>query len=362
MLPLYIVVFSVGLLIAGLTFKVVVPLAIKLGYVDRPNERKLHTSPVPYGGGVAIFISLSLSGLVFLLPIQLGLWDLSADSFAINLPDLPLDRRTLSVALGASAIFVLGLLDDIYDIQAKLKLLIQTVIVSAVIYFGSVQMSFFVPLPIIGFVGTLLWVLLITNAFNLLDNMDGQCCGITLVTLGIHLTLLLEKNQYLIALITLFVMAPVCIFFFYNRPPAKIYLGDAGSLMLGFIVANLSVLSTYYREGQHLGAIFTPLLVLAVPLFDVATVMFIRYKRGKPFFQGDRNHFSHRLQNLGLSTGQTLATICALSLAMGIGGLMLGRGGDVQALLIFSQAFIILLIVLVLENAGKHTRTKDSSE
>ena len=353
MLSIYVLVYGVGVLVAAIIFRWTIPLAEKFGYIDTPNERKLHTTPVPYGGGVAIFLSLSVSALLFLLPVYFGWITSDTLSWKINLSMLPLDPRTISVALGAAGIFTLGLLDDIYDLRPRFKLFIQALIISTVIIVARVQISFFIPLPIIGFIGTLLWVIFITNVFNLIDTTDGLCSGITLVALGVHFALLIEHNQYLIALLILFVMAPITVFFWNNKPPARLYLGDAGSLMIGYLVAMLSIFSTYYREGQSLSAIFTPLLILAVPLFDVSTVMLIRYRRKAPFFRADKNHFPHRLLAMGMNKWQTLITICSLSLAMGIGALLLSKGGTRETLLVFAQASIILGVILILERAGR---------
>lgn len=359
-LTAYLLVFSASLCLSYGVHKLVLPLSVKLGYLDQPSQRKLHQTAVPYGGGIAIFASMAILGMLVYLVLKLGLGT-QILSQHIHINALLEDPRACAIALGGTGIFLLGLFDDIFDIRPRIKLFVQITIISAVLYYGRMQMSFFVPIPMIGFVVTLFWMILITNAFNLLDNMDGLCSGISLLTLTVHFTILALGGQYLIALLTISLMGIIVVFFNINRPPARQYLGDAGSLLLGFLIAMLSILSTYYREGQALTSIFTPLLILAIPIYDVVTVMHIRKITGKPFFEGDKNHFSHRLLSLGFSSRQALMIISALTLAMGIGAILLIKSSDKVALLIFLQAFLIFIVIRVIENASLKAHYKNSS-
>lgn len=344
----YASIFITGCSIAAVLTPVCIHFSKKYGYIDIPNERKLHNKAVPYGGGVAIFLSLSVMVIIafFVLASQ-ALHDKIAmyiDGYVILR-----DERIVAIISGAVAIFVLGIVDDLIEFSAKIKLTLQIIIISAVLYFSSLSMSFFVYEPVIGFIGTMLWVVLITNAFNLLDNMDGLCSGVSLLTLAFHFILLLSFGQYVVACLTVMVSAPLFIFFLYNKPSAKVYLGDAGSLMLGYIIAILSVLSTYYREGQHLSSILTPLIILAIPLYDVATVMVIRLKLKQPFFKADKNHFSHRLLKLGMSPAQSLSAILALSAITGISSLLIIKSSNIQAILILLQVLLVFVVVTLLE-------------
>ncbi len=349
MLPAYLAVFSCGFVACWLILMGARRFALRVGYVDIPNSRKLHKEPVPYGGGLAVFLTLSLLCLGYFTLAHLGL--LSALPAGLEWSQLARDPQALAIAAGGAAIFLIGLVDDMLDLRPRTKLLLEIIALLVVLGFGP-KMSFFSPSPWLGTVGTLFWLLLITNAFNLLDNMDGLCAGVSLVCLGVHFLLLHHGGQYLIATLTLLLAGPVLAFLLRNFPPAKLYLGDAGSLLLGYCVGQLSVLSTYYREGEALVSILTPVLILAIPLYDVATVMWIRFKTGQPFFKADRNHFSHRLLNLGLSPRQVLGTITALSLALGLSAMLLSHAGRLQSLAIFLQALLVIAVILILENAG----------
>jgi UDP-GlcNAc:undecaprenyl-phosphate GlcNAc-1-phosphate transferase len=145
-------------------------------------------------------------------------------------------------------------------------------------------------------------------------------------------------------------LGPVLAFGKWNCPPARMYLGDAGSLSLGFFIAILSVVSTYYHEGQSVISILTPLLILAIPLFDVATVMFIRFRLKKPYFLGDQNHFSHRLLRLGLSVPQALMVIFLLTAITGVAAVVLQHSNAWEGLFLLLQVLMILMVVLVLES------------
>jgi UDP-GlcNAc:undecaprenyl-phosphate/decaprenyl-phosphate GlcNAc-1-phosphate transferase len=352
MFVIYSIVFVLGLFVSSIVTPLCIRAALKFGYVDRPSERKIHTEIVPYGGGVALFLSLSLIVLILYLVANNNLFLPEDLPEFIDLNVLLKDTRALSFLFGALGIFILGLLDDIYDIPAKGKLLLQMIIVSLVIKYSSMTMSFFIHTPWVGFIGTLLWIILITNAFNLLDNMDGVCAGVSIITLLIYFVLLITFQQYLVSLLTLVVSAPLVVFMFYNKPPAKVYLGDAGSLMLGFLIAILSVMSTYYRDGQHLSTYFTPLLILAIPIFDVITVMAIRYRLGTPFFKADKNHFSHRLLNLGLSPVKVLLIILSITFVMGLGAIFLIHSNQFQSLIILAEALILFIMIVIFEKVG----------
>ncbi|MBF0245975.1 MAG: undecaprenyl/decaprenyl-phosphate alpha-N-acetylglucosaminyl 1-phosphate transferase, partial [Planctomycetes bacterium] len=263
----YISVFAVGCALTSLYLFVVRPLAERVGYVDRPGPRKSHSRPVPYGGGVAIFLSLfSICSSVLILE-SLGLGS-TVTSHHLDLRLVRTDLTTYAIAAGGVGIFLIGLLYDVFDLSALTKLGLQSLIALTVVLLGP-RMSFFSPSQVLAVAGTVFWILLITNAFNLLDNMDGLSTSIAGIALGIHFILLHGQGHYLLALLTLLLLSSLVAFLFFNLPPARIYLGDAGSLLIGYIVAILSVLSTYYEEGAPVGALVTPILILAIPLYDV---------------------------------------------------------------------------------------------
>jgi UDP-GlcNAc:undecaprenyl-phosphate GlcNAc-1-phosphate transferase len=355
--PAKISIFIFGAVITWLLGFVVIKLAFRFQFLDQPGGRKAHHSAIPYGGGLMIFLGCMLQCAVYLL-----IYLLNQESFQTWFPGVHFDAtikesKGWAIFLGALAMLVLGAVDDRVGLSAQKKLGLQILITALTLWFGNLSMSFFVPNPWLGFLGTLFWVILITNAFNLIDNMDGLCGGVCLITLGLHIILLSHAGHLMVEMASIVCLSSVFAFLIFNKPPAKLYLGDSGSYFLGFLMAMLSVMATYYREGQSLAGILTPVLILAVPLFDVATVLWIRTKLGQPWFQADRNHFSHRLLALGLSEWQSLAVILMLSLVCGMGGLLLGYLSNTLAWLVFSQCVMVLFVIHFLERAGQSRDT-----
>ena len=320
--------------------------------MDHPSDRKLQVQPVAYGGGFLFLLGLlSWGGIIFFAHL-LGLLTWLFPNQSIVLDVLIHSSRAWFCGLGLLGMLCLGFVDDLWQLSPRTKFILQLVLVTSVVVGGDLRMSFFVQWSWVGYLGTILWVVLITNAFNLIDNMDGYSVVVTLVTLLVHGIILHVHGHFLIALVCGMALGPVLAFAKWNLPPAKMYLGDAGSLSLGYFVAVLSVVSTYYHEGQSVTSILTPLLMLAIPLFDVATVMFIRFRLKKPYFEGDRNHFSHRLLKLGLSVPQALTVIFLLTATTGVAAIVLQHSNAWQGLCLLLQVLMLLAVVLVLESRG----------
>lgn len=352
-MPAKISIFIFGAVITWLLGFVVIKLAHRFQFLDQPGGRKVHDSAVPYGGGLMIFLGCLIQSAVYLLIYLLFQQDFQGWFPGVHFDATIKDPKGLAIFFGALAMLILGAVDDRVGLPAGKKLLLQILITTLTLWFGKMSMSFFVPIPWLGFLGTLFWVILITNAFNLIDNMDGLCGGVSLVTLALHIILLNHAGHLMVEMASLVCLSSVFAFLLFNKPPAKLYLGDSGSYFLGFLIAMLSVMATYYREGQSLAGILTPVLILAVPLFDVATVLWIRTKLGLPWLQADRNHFSHRLLALGLNEWQSLGVILMLSLVCGLGGILLSYLGNTLAWLVFCQCVMVLLVIHFLERAGQ---------
>ena len=359
-MPAKISIFVFGAVITWLLGFLVIKIALRFHFLDQPGGRKVQSSAIPYGGGLMIFIGCILQSAVCLVIYLLNQQTFQSWFPGVHFDAIIKDPKGWSIFLGAFSMLVLGAIDDRIGISASKKLIFQILITALTLWFGEMSMSFFVPVPWLGFLGTLFWVILITNAFNLIDNMDGLCGGVSLITLGLHVILLNHAGHLMVEVASIVCMSSVFAFLLFNKPPARLYLGDSGSYFLGFLIAMLSVLATYYREGQSLAGILTPLLILAVPLFDVATVLWIRTKSGQPWFQADRNHFSHRLLSLGLNEWQSLAVILMLSLVCGLGGLLLGYLSNMLAWLVFCQCIMILFVIHFLERAGQNKEMGDA--
>ncbi len=320
-------------------------LSPKIGFLDRPGGHKAHEKAVPLGGGVAIFIG-------FALPVAVALLVARPASLAARS-----DPLWLVLAAGL-LLMVLGLLDDVWSLSVACRLVVQAG-VAAGLYLASpeLRITLFTGWRFLSFLYTVLWVMAITNALNFLDNMDGLCAGVALVA-GLNLAVVgFQTGQAEMALLALALSGAAGGFLVLNFPPARLYMGDAGSLFLGFSLSVLTVLFTFYRSGPvasgRLYGVLMPLFILALPVFDTVTVVAIRLREGRPVWKGDRNHFSHRLVALGMSKREAVLFIYLLTFCLGLASTLLVSLETVGAVTIFAIAVIILVLIGLLERAGR---------
>lgn len=290
------------------------------GLVDRPDcDRKAHESPTPNLGGVAIFVATGLTLGGGVLAGGLGLW-----------PDADLPR-VLALAVGGTLVWILGLVDDVRGLSVWSRFGLEVVIAGLLVAAGVridmlgmngdslVMIPALVAIPL-----TIVWIVGVTNAFNLLDGSDGVAGGsalIALLTLGV---LSLWWNQPAAAA-TCFVLAgAVAGFLYFNFPPASIFMGDSGSLFLGFSLASLGVLTT--QNVPTLLAVAIPLVAFGVPVLDTLLAMVRRVLRGDPVHRADRGHIHHRLRQLGHSPRKVALVVWGLSGALGMLALLLAGG------------------------------------
>jgi UDP-GlcNAc:undecaprenyl-phosphate GlcNAc-1-phosphate transferase len=195
------------------------------------------------------------------------------------------------------------------------------------------------------------WIVLIVNAFNFLDNMDGLSAGIAVITSSILFTAAALNGQVFIGAMALIFIGTLLGFLVFNFPPAKIFMGDAGSLVVGFFVALLSLRTTYYNQAQsgQWYSVFVPLIVMAVPLYDFISVTLLRVCQGKSPFVGDTQHFSHRIKKRGLTDTQTVLTLYLATLCTGLSATFLYQVNLAGVVLIFAQTVMILFIIAIFE-------------
>jgi len=273
--------------------------AIRFGIVDRPDGRlKQHREPVPYLGGLGIY-------LAFLLTLAAVEGVVATLSFR---------REVLGLLLAGSIVVILGLIDDLGQLGPWTKLAGQLVAIWVLIKSGiSIQLIFVPTWVAIGI--TVLWMLAVTNAFNLIDIMDGLSAGTALVAAAVLLTVADLDGGYLTATV-LAALAGACLGFLrYNFEPARIYMGDTGSMFLGLMLGALAM-DNAYTHHSRLGAL-APALILGVPLFDMLFVMYIRRRRGLPIMLGSPDHVALRLRKWRLSTRQTVLLSYAVTAALG---------------------------------------------
>ena len=288
--------YSILLLVVSITAFVITPLfrnmARKLKIMDYPGGRKLQANPVAYLGGLAI-----------ITPITLGSFLLIFTSVTIDLKQ----QLYLGLILPALAIAIVGLLDDIYQLPPWPRFISQSavgVITSFILYLSGSGVEIF-DNQLLNSTATILWVVTIINALNFIDNMDGLATSISMVASLALFILSYINNQYLVASLSLAIFASCLGFLFWNKKPASIYLGDAGSLYLGFLLAAISIRIDLDNDSAPIRALVL-ILILAIPVIDTTQVVVSRIAKGKSPFEGGRDHISHLLLNRGLSQRSVL--------------------------------------------------------
>jgi len=295
------------LIISALVTFLVTPfvrrLAFKYGAVDEPSERKVHRGIIPRLGGIGIFLGiLAPIPFIFFLENEVS-------------TDLIIDQNLLLVLLtGAMIILGLGIYDDFKDAKPIVKLAFQTG-VALILFFGGFQIESLtlpggdemkLPLLLRLFL-TVLWIVGITNAINLLDGIDGLVTGVTaFISLALAIINVVVVQDRFIAILTL-ALAGACLGFLpYNFSPARIFLGDSGSLLIGVILACIGVNALFQSSTGNSGLLVIPMILFGLPLFDTTSVMITRARKGKSIFEADKNHVHHRLLRRGLSQKQAL--------------------------------------------------------
>jgi UDP-GlcNAc:undecaprenyl-phosphate GlcNAc-1-phosphate transferase len=273
---------------------------IRIGLVDEPGHRKIHENPVALAGGLAVSTALIVSLLAAFLAVQLG--------FTASVAGLSLEHgfsrragQLGAICLGALAITALGFFDDRHELRPRAKFAGQ-LLVALLVTLAGVRITLFVDNPLFSFGVTVLWMLTLINALNFMDNMNGLCAGLGAIAAFFFGLLAAIAGQYLVAAMALLITGALAGFLPHNFPRARAFLGDAGSHLVGYLLAVLAILPHFYSpQSQRPLAVLTPLLVLALPLADLVMVVIFRTANRKPFYIGDTNHLSHRLVRLGMS-------------------------------------------------------------
>ncbi|MEI6192857.1 MAG: MraY family glycosyltransferase [Verrucomicrobiota bacterium] len=284
--------------------------------VDDPGHRKIHSTPVPLAGGFAVLtgILLPLAGGAVLL--KLGIVQISSAGLIVH----GLDRRALELAvlaLGAVAITILGWLDDRHELKALPKFIGQILIAVAVAA-ACKRITLFVHSDVFSYVVTILWLLTVINAFNFMDNMNGLCAGVGAIGAFIFALIAATNGQYLVALTGFLMCGALAGFLPWNFPDARAFLGDAGSHLVGYLLAVMAILPHFYtKQNPRPLAVLAPLFVLAIPLLDLAQVSLFRTLNKKPFWIGDTNHLSHRLTRAGMSRTRAVLILWLVAAMIG---------------------------------------------
>lgn len=348
-------------------------VAPRCGLMDKPNARKVHVAPMPMGGGIGIWLGV-------VIPFAAGtaaLFWLTRTSSTESLPAIAefavphiaglWDRiGSLWILLGCGTLLsFLGLLDDRFGLDWKPRFAVQIAIALFCVVQQSWQLTLFIDNPklrwIVSIVLSALWIVTMINSFNMLDNMDGLSSGVAAIASGFLAAMLLlnpdpatQRPQLFVAGFLLVLFGAVSGFWLHNRPPAAIFMGDAGSYFIGFCIAIATLLATYTNyQSPTPWAVFAPLCVMAVPLYDMLTVLYIRWREGRSLFQGDKNHFSHRLVELGFSKASAVLTIYLTTATCGLAALLLYRVDWAGAILIVLMVACVLCLIALLESTAR---------
>ncbi len=340
--------FTVGVVLAAVV-RVVAP---RFGFVDKPGGRKAHRQPTPLGGGVAIWGTMALMLVVGSLVLLLGGAWLPAE-LARHASGLRERGGEMALIFGlASLVMLMGLADDRVGLSWKLRLGVQTLLASILVGSGA-RVTLFWPVDAywISCVITVLWVVGLTNSFNFLDNMDGLAGGVGLIAAALFAAAQVQVGGLFVPTVLMILIGALAGFLVFNRYPARLFMGDAGSNFLGFLLGSLTVVGTFTRpdRGDSPFGVLTPLLVMAVPLYDTTSVILIRLREGRSPFQADRCHFSHRLVDRGLTPPRAVGTIYLVTLTGGLGALLLPNLGAWGAGIVVAQACCLLGLIASLE-------------
>jgi len=339
-------------------------IAPKLGLIDRPAARKVHTTPTPLGGGVGIVCGFVVTMSLATLAVWLLARDLTPPSWLPKSlqPHLAgvLQRtpQLWGLLVAGVVLAIMGLWDDFRGLSWKVRLAVQFGLAIGLVFAGGVQATVFVSQPWVGQVLTVLWIVVLINSFNFLDNMDALSSGIGLIASLMFATVMLgmvSEPRWFVGGALLALAGALAGFLCHNWPPARIFMGDAGSTFIGLSLACLTVLGTFYDEklgSQHV--MLAPLCVLAIPLYDITSVILIRLREGRSPFQPDKKHFSHRLTEMGMSKRNAVLVVHLTTVTTGLGALLLYQvSGWTGAAIVIALVICLLAVVAILETVGR---------
>ncbi|NLS93769.1 MAG: undecaprenyl/decaprenyl-phosphate alpha-N-acetylglucosaminyl 1-phosphate transferase [Planctomycetaceae bacterium] len=348
-----------------------------LGMVDSPGHRKVHSRPMPTCGGLAVWLGVVLpfvAGQAALQAMVGGkapfLVDMLPQGIVGHLPGLEEQSGKLWTLLaGGTVLMILGLIDDLRGLGWKLRLSVQTG-VALVLALSGWQLQAFLDAPWFTVPLSVFWIVGLVNSFNMLDNMDGLSAGVAAIAAAILAAVMLiapdpitNQPQLFVAGFLLVIVGSLLGFLWHNRPPARIFMGDTGSYLIGYLIAMATLTASFagYQEvPPH--AILAPLCVLAVPIYDTTTVVMIRLRNGRSPFEGDKSHFSHRLVELGMTKAQAVGTIYLTTATCGLGALLLHQVNLVGAAVILTLVACVLVLIGILETTGRHNAARNRDQ
>ncbi len=349
-------VYFLALLVPMAVVSLIVPrvrnLCLARGLLDHPGGRKTHSEPVPRLGGIAIFVAFTGTvGVGFVVAPWLASMESLRELFPPVMTALAEAWRVktplLGLLAGGTLVFAVGLVDDLFGdrFPTHWKFAGQCVAAGMAVacgirvdFLGNVWCN-----SVVSF----LWILGISNSFNLLDNMDGLAAGVATASAAIFLINAAELGEIFICLVLTALIGSLVGFLRFNLHPASLFMGDCGALFLGFTISSLTILENYVSPASSsLFPVLMPPLVLAVPLLDTSSVIFIRLREGRPIHVGDRCHLSHRLVRCGLSEPQAVVFLLMVTFGLGLGALHLADASPARSLWILVDSALLATLVL----------------
>ncbi len=343
------VIFIVALIISFALTPLAIKIAPKIGAVDIPkDDRRMHTKTMPRFGGIAIYFG-------------------SMIAFAFFLPGTT-DERMTGIAIGATLILIMGIVDDIRGLSAKVKLVGQ-IACACILYASSVRISF-ISDPFgegliefhwaVSLIVTVMWIVGITNTINLIDGLDGLAAGVSFIATVAIAYIAYIHGRYEICM-AFMALAGSCLGFLpWNFHPAKIFMGDGGALYLGFMIAAISVMSP--MKSATVIATILPIFVLALPILDTAMAILRRLKNGRPIMEADKGHLHHRIMNVGMGQKRTVLTLYCISGIMGVAAILISRDLFIDALLLIAIATTLIYVFMKDRGFGKPFKERQAGE
>ena len=326
--------FAVALLTSFLSVPFVKNIAIKAKAIDIPKDgRRMHKTPIPRMGGLSIFYGFIVSILCF------G----------------NLNRELWAILFGALIIVIVGIVDDIKALPALPKLIAQ--IISAIIPVAMGSRIDFVSIPfsdaatnivfndIISYALSVIWIVAVTNAVNLIDGLDGLAAGVSTIASASILFIALINGNAFVTLISVCLVGACLGFLPYNLNPAKIFMGDTGATFLGYIMAVMSIQGMF--KSYTLITFIIPVLILGLPLFDTSFAIIRRLVRGQPIMQADRGHLHHRLIDMGFNQKQTVSVLYTISALLGLSAIIMEGYDTLTGVLLLISVIIFVLLAII---------------
>jgi UDP-GlcNAc:undecaprenyl-phosphate GlcNAc-1-phosphate transferase len=319
--------FAAAFVGAFLTTLLALPLwrkwCLRTNLVDDPRDGKnydapkIHSGAVPLAGGFAVLTGILLPLGAAAICLKFGVVKISLASLIVH----GINRRGLelaAIAFGAAAMTLLGWLDDKHELKPLPKFIGQ-LFVAVAVAMACKRITLFVPSVAFSYVITIFWILTVINAFNFMDNMNGLCAGLGAIGAFLFALIAAANGEYLVALMGFLMCGALVGFLPWNFPDARAFLGDAGSHLVGYLLAVMAILPHFYtKQNPHPLAVLSPLLVLAIPLIDLAQVVILRTLNRKPFWIGDTNHLSHRLVRAGFSRTRAVLILWLVAAMIGV--------------------------------------------